>query len=324
MQAIVLNREIAQGIFCDRALREELIKLLNALIDEELRKTDDEADFDLIDAYSEALNDLYGENGTLHVIRKLQTADAFLARVSENKKWQSINRAVKAGLAVCAALAFLVTANTVTEKATGVNVLGRAAEAVRNIFVGQEREPIITLPPETERAVTERVSEVASETTAQETEKESTGEPSAAASAVGQTQPNRSPTTTGAQSTVKPKNPNLQQVLSPEDPPTTKAHETTTRKPFERDDEDETAAPCVIKLSASYSEDFKRDYKVGEPIDLRGLTVTATYDNGSTKQIPASACSIHGFSTETPANRIVTIEYEGCSFSYLIKVQEEA
>ena len=234
MQAIVLNREIAQGIFCDRALREELIKLLNALIDEELRKTDDEADFDLIDAYSEALNDLYGENGTLHVIRKLQTADAFLARVSEDKKWQSINRAVKAGLAVCAALAFLVTANTVTEKATGVNVLGRAAEAVRNIFVGQEREPIITLPPETERAVTERVSEVASETTAQETEKESTGEPSAAASAVGQTQPNRSPTTTGAQSTVKPKNPNLQQVLSPEDPPTTKAHETTTRKPFER------------------------------------------------------------------------------------------
>lgn len=324
MNTIVMNREIVQGIFNDSVLREELIELLNALIDEELMKADGEADFDLIDDYSDALNDLYSECGTLYVIGKLQTANAFLEQVSGNQKWKLINRAAKTALAACAVLAFVFTANTVTEKVTGVNVLANVAEAVRSILVSEQHEQITTLPSETDKPVTEPVSKVGDETTTEASETESVWEPSVTVPEIGQAQQNKNPKNTDPQNTVKPKNPNLQQVLAPEEPPTTKAPESTTQKPFVREDEDETAAPCVIKLSASYSADFKRDYKVGEPIDLRGLTVTATYDNGSTKQIPVSACSVHGFSTETPANRIVTIEYEGCSFSYLIKVQEEA
>ena len=98
--------------------------------------------------------------------------------------------------------------------------------------------------------------------------------------------------------------------------------ETTTREPFTRVDEDKTAAPIVIKLTPQYGEGFKRNYKVGENADFSGLTVTAVYDNGTQRQIPLSECNVYGFSTDTAANRIVTVEYEGCSFSYLIRVEE--
>ena len=121
---------------------------------------------------------------------------------------------------------------------------------------------------------------------------------------------------------IKPQNPNLSEVLSPEEPPTQSQTETTTREPFTRVDEDKTAAPTLIKLTPQYGEGFKRNYKVGENADFSGLTVTAVYDNGTQRQIPISECNVYGFSTDTAANRIVTVEYEGCSFSYLIRVEE--
>lgn len=325
MDAIVLNRTIAQGIFNDNALREELIELLNILIDEELAKSDGEADFDLIDEYSEALNDLYSEQGTLQVLGKLQTADAFLARVSDNKKWKNLNRTLKMTLAACAVLAFIFTANMVTEKTTGVDVLGSVAQAVRNVLVGEQTELHTALPSGEDVSITgAAIEDTTAETAAEPSEAAGDTHLSVTVPQIGQAQQNNTPTGAGAQNanTVKPKNPNLSQVLSPEAPPTEKEAETTTQKPFVREDEYETAAPRVVKLTGTFADGFKRSYKVGEAADFSGLTITAQYDNGAEKQIPLSACTVHGFSTETAANRIVTIEYEGCSFSYLIRVSE--
>ena len=332
MNEIVLNRKITESIFNDSILYKELAELLNELIDEELAKPDGEADFDLIDEYCEALNDLYNERGAVYVLHKLQTADEFIDRISGNKRWKNINRTFRITLAACAALALVFTANTVTEKTTGVNVLGNMAQAVRDFVTGERREEPTTMPPLITEPVTERETESVTE--------EITGEPVtdtpettvkkdsvSTVTPSGQTQQSNTPTdkdkTDKEQTTsVAPKNPNLSQVLSPEDPPTEPPTETTTREPFTRVDEDATAAPQIIKLTGTYSSDFKRTYKVGEEADFSGLTVTAVYDNGTEKIIPISACNIYGFSTATPANRIVTVEFEGCSFSYLIRVEE--
>lgn len=382
MNTITLNREIAQNIFNDGALREELALLLQALIDEELAKPDEEANFDLIDEYCDMLNELYEDGGALHVVGRLQTSDEFLKYIGDSRKQRLLATAAKTAVVACAALAVIFTANTVTEKATGIDVLANVARAVRNILTGDtealgfdgaadktatekdvktdkseasEKEEDYTtqhvykdggekpvdvpgngLFETTTSAVTRQAGADLTETTErtyfdEKAPENSAQTQSAKSPAVTQSIPPRthpgSETQTAApskapQTTLSPKNPNLEQVLTPENPPASKPAETTTKKTFIREDEDETAAPQIIRLTPTYDSDFKRDYKVGEAADFSGLTITASYDNGSQKQIPVSSCDVRGFSTESPANRIVTVTYEGCSFSFLIRVEE--
>ena len=331
MNTIVFNREIALRIFNDGPLKNELAELLNALIDDELMKADGEADFDLIDEYCDLLNDMQSEYGVLRVLGKLQSSDEFLNRVSDIQRRKYIKRTLQTAIAACAVLALIFTANTVTEKTTGVDVLANVARAVRSIFIGERQDPTPDSPSTTDGSVTKKTSEPVSEPFGDKTEIKTAPSVDAASDAVTATEAavknshtKKPPETTGSpsQSSVKPKDPSLHQVLSPEEPPTSEPAETTAKKPFIREDEYETAAPQIIKLSPSYGSDFKRDYKVGEAADFSGLTITALYDNGSRKQIPVSSCDIHGFSTESPVNRIVTVTYEGCSFSFLIRVEE--
>ena len=254
MTQLVLNKQIANEIFNDDLFRDELIIALNELIDIELAKADDEIDFDLIDAYTDALNELYDEKGVARVFWKLQTVEEFTNSITGNKKWKNLSLAMKITLTACAVMAFMVSANTVTEKVTGYNVIEQVASAVQNFFTGETK--------------------IDSSTTT---------------------------TTT---------------------PPKETTTETTTAEPFTRVDEDVTAAPIVIKLTGEFTDSFKRNYIVGETADFNGLTITAHYDNGEMKQITVDECNVYGFSTETPANRIVTVEYEDCSFSFLIRVKE--
>lgn len=307
MGKITLNRKIAESIFNDNAFREELITVLNELIDAELMKSDGEADFDLIDAYSEALNELYNEKDIRRVFWKLQTVEEFMDAVNENKRYKMLKRAFEITAAACAVLALVFAANAVTEKATGYNVLNEVAKAVRSAVTGERQEVKATLPPVTSEPETKpninnivpkNSEEDPSEITPTEPETESTTRPH-----------------------ITPQNPDLTEVLSPTEPPTEKETETATRPPFTRPNEEETAPPVIIKLVGEYSESFKRDYKAGEKADFSGLTVKAVYDNGEEKIIPIEACTVRGFSTETPANRIVTVEYEDSSFSFLIRVK---
>lgn len=303
MTQLVLNKQIANEIFNDDLFRDELIIALNELIDIELAKADDEIDFDLIDAYTDALNELYDEKGVARVFWKLQTVEEFTNSITGNKKWKNLSLAMKITLTACAVMAFMVSANTVTEKVTGYNVIEQVASAVQNFFTGETKiDSSTTTTTTTTETTTEDVSEETTESTTEKVEKQ--------------------------EATVKPKpqitpiNPNLSEVLSPTTPPKETTTETTTAQAFTRVDEDVTAAPIVIKVTGEFAEDFKRDYIVGESADFSGLVITAKYDNGDTKALSINECNVYGFSTESPANRIVTIEYEGCSFSYLIRVKE--
>lgn len=307
MTQIKFNNKIANEIFNDNLFREELIMALNELIDIELSKSDDEIDFELIDAYTDALNELYDEKGIARVFWKLQTVEEFINSITGNKKWKKLSLAMKITLTACALFAFVISANTVTEKVTGVDVIEQVATAVQDFFT-DETVVTKTTTTEPEESTTE---ETTTEATTEATTEENT-------TARAETQAATSPSTQ-----ITPQNPNLSQVLSPTTPPTTETTtEPTTAEPFTRVDEEATAALIVIKLTGEFAEGFKKDYIVGESADFSGLTVTARYDNGETKQISIDECNIYGFSTETPANRIVTVEYEDCSFSFLIRVKE--
>lgn len=303
MTQLVFNNKIANEIFNDNLFREEMIMALNELIDIELSKSDDEIDFDLIDAYTDALNELYDEKGIARVFWKLQTVEEFTNSITGNKKWNRISLGMKITLTACAVLALVISANTVTEKITGYDVLEQVANAVQQLFTGETvtNNSTTTTEPQTEETT---------ETTTESTTVES--------STVDVDRQNVTAPTTQ----ITPQNPNLSQVLSPTTPPTETTTEVTTATPFTRVDEEATAAPIVIKLSGEMDESFKRDYTVGETADFSGLTITAQYDNGETKTVSIDECNVYGFSTGTPANRIVTVEYEGCSFSFLIRVKE--
>lgn len=307
MTQLKFNKQIANEIFNDTTFREELIMALNELIDIELAKQDDEIDFDLIDAYTDALNELYDEKGVARVFWKLQTVEEFTNSITNNKKWKNLSFALKFTLTACAVMALVISANTVTEKVTGYNVIEQVASVVQEFFTGEnEIKNSTTTTTSTETTTEENITE----TTTKIFEENTTVKP--------QIQEG----TTKMQLQITPQNPNLSQVLSPTTPPTETTTESTTAEAFTRVDEDVTAAPIVVKLTGEFAENFKKDYLVGETADFSGLTITAKYDNGDTKIVSINECNIYGFSTESPANRIVTVEYEGCSFSYLIRVKE--
>lgn len=323
MNAIIINERIAKRIFDDESFRSELISALNELIDSELSKADSEISFELIDIYSEALNRIYNGEDIDKIFMTLQTVEEMRDFINADKRFTLLKRTAKITLAACAVLALTLTANSVAEETTGYNFLEKMAQAVKSVFTGS----IVNSTEDTfDREIqTEKKTEQPTESSTQLNE-ESTTEPKAYAPAPPVTEPSRENTNADEPTTrkpqIKPQNPNLTEVLSPETPTTESKTEPTTREPFTRADDDVTAAPVVIKLTTEYSSGFKRDYTVGEEADFTGLTVTAVYDNGTQKSIPISECNIYGFSTATPANRIVTVEYEGCSFSYLIRVEE--
>lgn len=336
MNALIMNKRIAANIFNDEGFRNELILALNELIDAELSKQDSEISFELIDIYSEALNKIYNGEDIDKIFRSLQTVEEMSDFINSDKRFTLLKRAAKITLAACAVLAVTLTANSVAEKTTGYNFLEKMAQAVKTVFTGSIINDIdVTYPTETQtkaeaEKVTEPSTEISETTTEAETYVPTAKVPEQSSQSSSQPSQNtqtpsvtaQAPSTTQG-SQIKPQNPNLSEVLSPETPSTEPPTETTTREPFTRVDEDKTAAPVVIKLVGTYGSGFKRNYTVGEEADFTGLTVTAVYDNGTEKNIPLSECKIYGFSTATPANRIVTVEYEGCSFSYLIRVEEE-
>lgn len=307
MTQLMFNKQIANDIFNDASFHEELIMALNELIDVELAKSDDEIDFDLIDAYTDALNELYDEKGVARVFWKLQTVEEFTNSITNNKKWKNLSFAMKFTLTACAVMALVISANTVTEKVTGYNVIEQVASVVQEFFTGENEIKNSTTTTTSTETTTE---ENTTETTTKIFEESTT------------VKPQKQEGTTKPQLQITPQNPNLSQVLSPTTPPTEATTETTIAEPFTRVDEEVTAAPVVVKLTGEFADNFKKDYLVGETADFSGLTITAKYDNGDTKTVSINECNIYGFSTESPANRIVTVEYEGCSFSYLIRVKE--
>lgn len=328
MNAIVINERIAERVFDDKSFRNELISALNGLIDSELSKSDSEISFELIDIYSEALNKIYEGESIDKIFMSLQTVEEMQDFINSDKRFTLLRRGAKITLAACAVLALTFTANYVTEETTGYNFLEKMAQAVKTVFTGtvqgvsdepKTTEPITTAVENNEKEEAEK-SQTNNEALTTENSSETVSVGNVPVTDKHKAQSSAADSQNVTVPHLKPQNPNLSEVLSPESRPTETETETTTREPFTRQDEDVTAAPVAVKLIGTFDSGFKRSYRVGESADFSGLTVTAVYDSGEEKTVPIESCNIYGFSTETAANRIVTVEYEGCSFSYLIRV----
>ena len=110
MNAITVNKKIAENIFDDEKFKIELIEALNALIDAELAKSDEEISFELIDMYSEALNKIYNGEDINKIFISLQTVEEMQDFINSDKRFTLLARAAKITLAACAVLALTLTA----------------------------------------------------------------------------------------------------------------------------------------------------------------------------------------------------------------------
>ena len=78
-----------------------------------------------------------------------------------------------------------------------------------------------------------------------------------------------------------------------------------------------------IKLSsiAITDEPTKKTYEIGEELNLAGITVTATYSDGSTKEI-TSGYTTSGFDSTTAGEKTVTVTYEGKTAEFKVTVND--
>lgn len=82
--------------------------------------------------------------------------------------------------------------------------------------------------------------------------------------------------------------------------------------------------PITVKSIAISSTGHKTEYKVGEALDVSGLTLTVTYSNGTEKEVPVDTGMVSGFDTSAAiASQTLTIKYYGgTTTTYVISIAE--
>ena len=77
-----------------------------------------------------------------------------------------------------------------------------------------------------------------------------------------------------------------------------------------------TLSSIAIKTPAT-----KLSYYVGEPLDIAGLTVEGTYNNGTKKIETITASNITGFDSTTAGTKTLTITAGGKTATYTVNVE---
>lgn len=126
----------------------------------------------------------------------------------------------------------------------------------------------------------------------------------------------------------KPTEENTDADLTVSETVTEKPTEEITEKPTEQEKEPTVKTVNPITLEKVYgvlSKQAKTEYKIGEELDLSGVQIFAVYSDGKEKQIDISECTVsvpNNFS-KNAGKKTVTVNYQGKTFSYDVKVYAE-
>lgn len=108
----------------------------------------------------------------------------------------------------------------------------------------------------------------------------------------------------------------------PEETEAEKQTEETTTEKAETETSSQQAVPLAEKIELEFSDSFKQEYKVGESLNLNGLTVTISYSDENLKKLPRSQYEISvspDFGTKA-GYETVTIRYGGLEESFTVRV----
>lgn len=84
------------------------------------------------------------------------------------------------------------------------------------------------------------------------------------------------------------------------------------------------SGPITVTGIVISSTGHKTEYRVGEDLDVSGLTLKATYSNGTEKEVPVDTGMVSGFDTSAAiASQTLTIKYYGgTTTTYVISIAE--
>ena len=81
------------------------------------------------------------------------------------------------------------------------------------------------------------------------------------------------------------------------------------------------AAPKTLQSIAITTPANKLSYNIGDSLDITGLVVTGTFNDGSTNVVPITAANITGFnSSNAVTNQVLTITINGMTVTYDVQI----
>ena len=87
----------------------------------------------------------------------------------------------------------------------------------------------------------------------------------------------------------------------------------------------EESLPVTLTGIKVKTHPAKTDYKTGEELDLSGMVLTATYSDGSTKDITdTTQFTVSGYDKNKEGSQTITVTYEGKTAEFQVMVTEES
>lgn len=307
MATLHIDKTIAEKVN-----RDDLIRLLETVMDEEMQKPEAEMDCDLIDQCVDALLEIRQDRDHLAVLVPLMQDKAFL-RLIQRKAGNTarLNGAARGALIAAAILASTISVNAMVDAAFDYNILEHIGKAITATVRGRGPEIIAgeddddeptTVPGTTEKTEPTTVPE----STTGSSEEETTTRPPEETT----TAPTTTESTTGSgerESTTK-KEPTTKKVIG----------DNVHHKPTQPDRPEETTkAVRVIGLNAQLGETFKSHYIYGEQLRYDGLTLTADWSDGTTKPVALEDCT---YTTQVNMNRTADVTLNILYKGFLVEI----
>lgn len=294
-------------IIAEKVNQDDLIRLLETVIDEEMQRPEAEMNCDLIDQCVDALLEMRQDRDHLVVMVPLMQDKAFLHLIQRKAgNTARLNGAARGALIAAAILASTISVNAMVDAAFDYNILEHIGKAISASVLGPEiiggeddvDEPT-TVPVTTQKSESTTVPE---RTTANgET---ATRQPEQTTTAAAVTQP----TTTTPTTTEREQESTTKKVTG----------DNVHHKPTQPDRPEETTkAVHVIGFNAQLGESFKSHYIYGEQLSYDGLTLTADWSDGTTKPVALKNCT---YTTQVNMNRTADVALHILYKGFLVEI----
>lgn len=296
-------------IIAEKVNQDDLIRLLETVIDEEMQRPEAEMNCDLIDQCVDALLEMRQDRDQLVVMVPLMQDKAFLHLIQRKAgNTARLNGAARGALIAAAILASTISVNAMVDAAFDYNILEHIGKAISASVLGPEiiggeddvDEPT-TVPGATEKSQSTTVPE---RTTANANGETATRQPEQTTTAAAVTQP----TTTTPTTTEREQESTTKKVTG----------DNVHHKPTQPDRPEETTkAVHVIGFNAQLGESFKSHYIYGEQLSYDGLTLTADWSDGTTKPVALKNCT---YTTQVNMNRTADVALHILYKGFLVEI----
>lgn len=296
-------------IIAEKVNQDDLIRLLETVIDEEMQRPEAEMNCDLIDQCVDALLEMRQDRDHLAVMVPLMQDKAFLHLIQRKAgNTARLNGAARGALIAAAILASTISVNAMVDAAFDYNILEHIGKAISASVLGPEiiggeddvDEPT-TVPGATDKSQPTTVPE---RTTANANGETATRQPEQTTTAAAVTQP----TTTTPTTTEREQESTTKKVTG----------DNVHHKPTQPDRPEETTkAVHVIRFNAQLGESFKSHYIYGEQLSYDDLTLTADWSDGTTKPVALKNCT---YTTQVNMNRTADVALHILYKGFLVEI----